>query len=120
MGGDGGAGGGWGIPLSLAIALVGVLSALIGAGATVVTTYLTSASKDQELKAHLVETAVSILRADPNVTPARGWALDVIDKNSDVKFSKEEREALLHKPLVVKAVLSISEAPDRANVRMGP
>jgi hypothetical protein len=50
---------------------------------------------------HLVEIAIGILRAAPteDVTPARGWALDVIEKNSGVPFTKEDREALLHKPL---------------------
>jgi hypothetical protein len=63
--------------------------------------YLAFASKDQELKVHLVEIAISILRADPkeDVAPARGWALDVIEKNSGSSFSTREREALLHKPL---------------------
>ena len=69
--------------------------------------YLAFASKDQELRVHLVEIAISILRADPkeDVTPARGWALDVIQKNSDVPFSKEDRDALLHKPLSAKVAL---------------
>ena len=63
--------------------------------------YFTFASKDQELKVHLVEIAIGILRANPkeDVTPARGWALDVIEKNSGVPFSQDDREALLHKPL---------------------
>jgi hypothetical protein len=100
------------------VVLVGVLSALIGAGANVVTGLLTSASTDREVKAHLVETAVSILRADPKVTPARHWAIKVIDQNSEVKFSPEEREALLLKPLVA-VTLSTSEAPDHADVQVG-
>jgi hypothetical protein len=85
----------------LVVALVAVFSALIGAGATLGVAYFTFASKDQELKVHLVEIAVSILRADPkeDVTPARGWALDVIEKNSGVPFSAQDRESLLHKPL---------------------
>jgi hypothetical protein len=39
---------------------------------------LTFASKDQELRVHLVKIAIGILRADPkeDVTPARGWALE--------------------------------------------
>jgi hypothetical protein len=50
----------------------------------------------------LVEVAISILRADPkeDVTLARGWALDIIEKNSGVMFSDEDRQGLLHKPLV--------------------
>jgi hypothetical protein len=85
----------------LVVALVAVFSALIGAGATLGVAYFTFASKDQELKVHLVEIAVSILRADPkeDVTPARGWALEIIEKNSGVPFSGEDRQALLHKPL---------------------
>jgi hypothetical protein len=95
-------GGGSGVS-PLVMALVAVLSALIGAGATLGVAYLTFASKDQELKVHLVEIAIGILRADPkeeDVTPARGWALDVIEKNSGVPFSKADREALLHEPLL--------------------
>ena len=68
---------------------------------------LTFASKDQELKVHLVEIAIGILRADPkeDVTPARGWALDIIEKNSGVPFSQQDREALLRKPLSAKVAL---------------
>jgi hypothetical protein len=48
-----------------------------------------------------VEIAIGILRADPkeDVTPARGWALDIIEKNSGVPFSQQDQEALLRKPL---------------------
>jgi hypothetical protein len=85
----------------LVVTIVAALSALIGAGATLGVAYFTFASKDQELKVHLVEIAIGILRADPkeDVTSARGWALDVIEKNSGVPFSPQDREALLHKPL---------------------
>jgi hypothetical protein len=40
-----------------------------------------------------VEIAIGILRADPkeDVTPARGWALDIIEKNSGVPFSQQDR-----------------------------
>ena len=99
--------GGSGGTSPLVVALVAVLSALIGAGATLGVAYFTFASKDQELKVHLVEIAIGILRADPkeDVTPARGWALDVIEKNSGVPFTQEDRQALLHKPLAAgKAV----------------
>jgi hypothetical protein len=48
---------------------------------------LSFASKDEELRVHLVEIAIGILRAAPkeDVTPARGWAIDVIEKNSGVQ-----------------------------------
>jgi hypothetical protein len=105
--------GGGGGTSPLVVALVAVLSALIGAGATLGVAYFTFASKDQELKVHLVEIAIGILRADPkeDVTPARGWALDVIEKNSGVPFSKEDREALLHKALSLPAALGVGVGP---------
>ena len=48
-----------------------------------------------------VEIAIGILRAEPkeDVAPARGWAIDVIERDSGVKFSPEDRAALLLKPL---------------------
>ena len=90
----------------MVVAIVAVVSAAIAGGASFGAGYLTFASKDQELKVHLVEIAIGILRADPkeDVTPARGWALDIIEKNSGVPFSKEDRDALLHKPLAGKDV----------------
>jgi hypothetical protein len=100
MAGDSGGGG----ASPLVVVIVAVLSAVIGAGATLGVAYFTFASQDQELKVHLVEIAIGILRADPkeDVTPARGWALDIIEKNSGVPFSQEDRKALLHKPLTGK------------------
>jgi hypothetical protein len=95
-------GGGGASPL--VVGIVAVLAAAITGVAGLGVGYLAFASKDQELKVHLVEIAISILRADPkeDVTPARGWALDVIEKNSGVPFSQEDRNALLHKPLAGK------------------
>jgi hypothetical protein len=82
---------------ALATVIVGALT-LAGA---VATGWLTFAGKDEELKVHLVEIAIGILRADPkeDVAPARGWAIDIIEKDSGVKFSEEDRAALLHKPI---------------------
>ena len=68
------------------------------------TGWFSYASKDEELRVHLVELAISILRADPKegVTPARGWAINVMEKNSGITFDKEDRDALLSKPIVGK------------------
>jgi hypothetical protein len=79
---------------NLTIAVVALAPALVGGVASGVGNYFTFASQDQELKVHLVEIAIGILRADPkeDVSPARGWALDVIEKNSGIPFSnKTER-----------------------------
>jgi hypothetical protein len=88
----------------LIVAIVAVLSAAIAGAASFGVGYLTFASKDQELKVHLVEIAIGILRADPkeDVAPARAWAMDVIEQKSGVPFNAEDRAALLHKPLLSK------------------
>ena len=78
---------------------VGGVLALITA---VATSWFSFASKDEELRVHLVEIAIGILRADPkeDVSPARGWAMDAIDKYSGLRpFTADERAALLHKPI---------------------
>jgi hypothetical protein len=48
-------------------------------GAALATGYYGFASKDEELRVHLVELAIGILKADPKegVAPARSWAIDV-------------------------------------------
>ena len=80
-------------------AVIGVL-ALAGVLATAWSAY---ASKDEELRVHLVEIAIGILRADPtkeDVAPARAWAMDAINKYSGLRpFTADERAALLHKPI---------------------
>jgi hypothetical protein len=81
-----------------------LVAALVGAVATIAVGYVGYASKSEELHVHLVEIAMSILRADPkeSVAPARRWAIDVIEKNSGVNFSPEDRAALLSKPILSK------------------
>jgi hypothetical protein len=86
------------------VTIGGVIGALGVAGAGWATGYYSLASKNEELHVHLVEIAFGILEADPKqgVGPARGWAIDVIERNSGVKFSDADREALLSKPIVSK------------------
>jgi hypothetical protein len=80
------------------VAVAGIVGVLAGA---IVTGWFTYASKDEELRVHLVEIAIGILRADPkeDVAPARNWAISVIEENSKVKFDALDRAALLHKPI---------------------
>jgi len=77
---------------------MGAILALVG---VYITGWFTYTSKDEELKVHLVEIAIGILRADPkeDVAPARSWAIDIIERDSGVKFEPEDRAALLHKPI---------------------
>ncbi len=89
-------------------AITGIIGAVGGAVAVAVAALVTGwfsfASKDEELRVHLVEIAIGILRADPkeDVTPARAWAIDVIERNSGVLFTSEDRAALLHKPILTQ------------------
>jgi hypothetical protein len=99
------------------VAIIGALGGVVGA---LVTAWFSFASKDEELRVHLVEIAIGILRADPtkeDVAPARAWAIDAIDKYSGLRpFTAEERAALLHKPLLVvtAAEMRVKETPDNA------
>jgi hypothetical protein len=56
------------------------LRALIAGAVGFATGYFSFASRDQELRVHLIDTAVSILRTDPkeDVEPARSWAIEII------------------------------------------
>jgi hypothetical protein len=87
----------------LKAAIGGAVGGIFVLIAAVATSWFSFASKDEELRVHLVEIAMGILRADPSkedVAPARAWALDAIDKASGLRpFTEEERAALLHKPL---------------------
>jgi hypothetical protein len=52
--------------------------------------------------AQMVQIGVAILSADPSksdVTPARQWALDLVEEHSGKKFSPVDRDTLLHHPI---------------------
>jgi len=84
---------------------IAIGGAVLGALATITTGAFDYLHKTDELKVHMVEIAIGILHADPkdDVTAARGWALDVIEKNSGVRFSQEDREVLLKKALSISS-----------------
>jgi hypothetical protein len=86
------------LPVAIAVALIAAVSTLFGGlgGA-----WIALLTKDHELKIRLVEVGIGILRADPKekVSPARGWALRLIQKNSGENFTPDEWTALLNGPL---------------------
>jgi hypothetical protein len=57
--------------------------------------------KRVELNQKYIEIAVSILnvKPTPEATPLRDWAIDIIDKYSEIKLSKEAKKLLKEKPL---------------------
>jgi hypothetical protein len=78
-------------------AIATVIGAALALGGVYLTGWFTYASKDEELRYHLVEVALNILRADPtkaDIKPVRLWAMDVIERDSGVKFSQDARAAL--------------------------
>ena len=85
----------WGVTDIVIVAVIGGVAGFGGAWVGLV-------SKDHELKIKLVEIGISILRADPkeNLTPARSWAITVIEKSSGYEFSEEDRKTLLSKPIL--------------------
>jgi hypothetical protein len=100
--GSGGLSAGW---VAVLTVVTGLLGALAGFGGAVATGWFAFASKDEELRVRLVEIAIGILSADPSktdLTPARGWAMDIIDQKSGVKFSDADRAALLHQAIDTK------------------
>jgi hypothetical protein len=92
-------------------AVIGIVGALGVVGAALATGYYGFASKDEELRVHLVELAIGILRADPKegVAPARAWAIEVIEKNSGIPFDNDDRAALLSKPIVSKQIGTLQD-----------
>lgn len=81
---------------------VSIVAAGIACIAAMASAYLTYAGHNRELDIRLVEIGVSILRADPDktgVSAARGWAIQVIEENSRVRFSAQDRAELLKRPL---------------------
>jgi hypothetical protein len=57
--------------------------------------------REREINVKMVEIAVGLLREDPKgrLQPAREWAVQVIDDNSDTPLSDAARQALLNCPV---------------------
>ena len=112
---------------AIAAAVGGVLALI----AAVATGWFSFASKDKELRIHLVEIAIGILRADPSkedVAPVRNWAMDAIDQYSGLrKFTTPKRDAMTHKPIDVKGYPGLGAPglrggcpPEQSNTATGP
>ncbi|MBO6759224.1 MAG: hypothetical protein JJ902_23075 [Roseibium sp.] len=60
-------------------------------------------SKDRELDIRMVEIGLSILRADPKeddqISPARTWAIEVVERFSGQAFDDEDKAALINQPI---------------------
>jgi hypothetical protein len=82
--------------------------------------YMLNASiQDRASRVRMVELAVEILKSDPNTSTnanyMRGWALEVLQKNSEVPLPKEAVTALRISPLEL-----ILPLPTQVNPRPVP
>jgi hypothetical protein len=71
---------------------------------TICIAYMLNASiQDRASRVRMVELAVEILKSDPkasaNANYMRGWALEVVQKNSEVPLPDEAMRALMELPL---------------------
>jgi hypothetical protein len=85
--------------VSLSVATLAFIGSITSA-------YYTYSNRNRELDIKLVEIGIGILRADPKdtgLTAARAWAVQVIEENSQVRFSDADRTSLLQKPLLFNA-----------------
>jgi hypothetical protein len=112
---------------------VTAIATVIGAVLTLVGVYLTGwfayASKDEELRSHLVEVALGILREDPkgesdDMKKVRVWAIKLIARNSGVEFPKEAVTALTDSPLRTEEIgactVVTAGAPDTVIPNLSP
>lgn len=91
---------GWDKAEILSKVLGGVLLPVI----TICIAYVLNASiQDRSARVRMVELAVEILKSDPkaatNANYMRGWAVEVLQRNSEVPLPKEALRALMELPL---------------------
>ncbi len=84
---------------------------------TICIAYMLNASiQDRAARVRLVELAVEILKSDPNTSTnsnyMRGWALEVLQRNSEVPLPKEALSALKNSALdLIPLPTSVSTRP---------
>jgi hypothetical protein len=92
---------------SIVVALIALVAAALGSAVgPVIDAFVRARFVDDKM----IELAVDILKSDckaaPGLVPARGWAIDVIDKFSSVKMSVEAKTALAHNSITPGAFSS--------------
>jgi len=84
--------------------LAKILRAVLLPVITICVAYMLNASiQDRSARVRMVELAVEILKADPkpdtNASYMRGWAIEVLQRNSEVPLPKEALRTLMELPL---------------------
>ena len=68
--------------------------------------------KERDAEIKMIEMAVGILQAKPDpeaTTGLREWAVDLIDRHSEVAISSEARDELVKRPLPMSAEIAASK-----------
>jgi hypothetical protein len=80
-----------------------IASVLIPIVVVVVGNSFSRAMKESENRIKYIELAIGILRTTPSTETAnlRIWAIDIINKHSDVKLTPETQQELLHKEIIL-------------------
>lgn len=89
------------------LSLIGALAVVGGAS---ISAWVADRAAARAFDAKMVEIGVGILATDPgksDVTAARQWALDLVEKHSGLTFSADGRARLLHSPLVAPGAMFI-------------
>jgi hypothetical protein len=83
------------------LALAGAIGIVAGAAVTGAFNYF---DHQRDLDAKMIELSVGILRSTPTpeTIPLREWAIDVIEKRAQFKFTAAQRAALLKQELPFK------------------
>ena|SRR5689334_10397114 len=84
--------------------LAKILGAVLLPVITICIAYLLNASiQDRSARVRMIELAVEILKSDPksatNANYMRGWAVEVLQKNSEVPLPKDASKLLMELPL---------------------
>jgi hypothetical protein len=84
--------------------LAKILGAVLLPVVTICIAYMLNASiQDRSARVRMVELAVEILKSDPkastNANYMRGWAVEVLQRNSEVPLPKDVTDTLMELPL---------------------
>jgi hypothetical protein len=91
-------------PWDKAEILAKILGAVLLPVITICVAYMLNASiQDRSARVRMVELAVEILKSDPKAPTSanymRGWAVEVLQKNSEVPLPEEASKLLMELPL---------------------
>jgi len=100
--------------------IVSLSVAVLAFAGSLTSAFYTYSNRNREMDIKLVEIGIGILRADPKetgLTAARGWAVDVIEHYSGLRFSDSDRATLLQRPLLFRPTID-TQPTDPALVQM--